>query len=66
MQFLNWLIGRQFCPHCGRYRWHVARRYQGTAYIDNRLNYVSTCIPCYDEVIEYWEEMWDDYYRGRL
>ena len=34
-------------------------------YIDERRNWNTLCDECYDEIQDYWREMWQDYYSGR-
>jgi len=39
---------------------------QPTAYVEDKLNWVRLCPKCAKYNNEYWQEMWDEYYRGRL
>lgn len=52
------------CERCGDRGAFKAR--QRTAYIDEELNWVTLCEPCHEENAEYWNEMWAEYYAGRL
>lgn len=54
------------CPRCNKYSFSVAHRRQNTAYTDDEQNFVNTCLPCFEEIEKEWEEMWDEYWRGRL
>jgi len=46
------------CPHCERESDTVERRRQNTSYVDDELNYITCCLECFEEVQEYWTEMW--------
>lgn len=48
------------CPNEG-----VTRR-QNTAYVDNKMNWVTMCDDCFKFNEEHWDEMWTEYYSGRL
>jgi hypothetical protein len=37
-----------------------------TAYVNEEDNYTYACDPCFEEIEEYWAEMWAEYYSGRL
>ncbi|MHC4699805.1 MAG: hypothetical protein ACYTFQ_04445 [Planctomycetota bacterium] len=64
LEFLNWCIGRRRCPHCRRWRWDVTTQWQNTRYVNPKMNLFKGCWDCQDENEVYWEDMWDDYYRG--
>jgi len=52
------VLGRK----CGRAKW----RRQNTRYEDDRKNWVYACDECFKEIESHWEEMWSDYWAGRL
>jgi hypothetical protein len=60
------------CQRCGntigvvRYHQRTMYNYEGTPGDKNDPNMVSLCPPCTKENDEYWEAMWDEYYRGCL
>jgi hypothetical protein len=58
------LLGYRKCPDCARWRRGVSRRRQSTRYVDDELNYIVCCPACFDDVEEYWDDMWSDYYQG--
>ena len=35
-----------------------------TAYIDDSLNLKVLCNDCYEEALEYYRDLWDQYYSG--
>lgn len=39
-------------------------RAQMTAYTEDHLNYGTFCEQCQKEVDEYWQERWDEYWKG--
>lgn len=45
---------------------YAYRRHQNTAYEDDSMNYRVLCDACQEESDVYWQEMWDEYYRGCL
>ena len=64
MNIVRRLFG--YCPGCGRWFKYPRRRRQSTQYHDEESNYVTCCSDCFEEVEEYWAELWDEYYSGRL
>lgn len=46
---------------CGK---PAQKRRQNTNYVDDELNWVVACDPCFDEIEAYWAERWADYYAG--
>ena len=54
------------CPCCERDMPDVERRRRNTAYVDDELNYLVSCGECHARDLEYYQELWDDYWRGRL
>lgn len=71
MTFEEWLERpndfreEQECPCCGKVA--PCRRYhRGTAYCEDDLNYDFGCEECENEDREFWKELWDEYYAGRL
>lgn len=56
----------QRCLHCRDKTPTVKKRRQMTSYVDDRSNWSRLCDDCQKDSDEYWTEMWDEYYRGRL
>jgi hypothetical protein len=54
------------CPKCEQEDESVTRRRMNTQYVDEESNYITVCGDCYAEIEEYWAEMWEQYYEGRL
>jgi hypothetical protein len=54
------------CPCCERLRTDVISRRQNTAYVDDTLNWLDSCLDCWLAADLYWAEMWDEYNRGRM
>jgi len=40
-------------------------RRQNTQYVDDRSNWVKSCKPCFEEIEQYNQERWDEYYASR-
>jgi hypothetical protein len=38
------------------------RRRQNTAYVEDERNWVVACDDCFEEIEEYWNKMWREYY----
>jgi hypothetical protein len=63
---------RRGCERCGsaagvsRGPRGCAYHYEGTEGDANDPNYANLCPPCWVEEREYWDEMWKEYYSGRL
>ena len=34
--------------------------------LDSELNYQIACVPCQEDIQEYWQEMWKEYYSSVL
>lgn len=45
---------------------NARRQRQNTAYVDDEHNWIVMCPECAEANAEYWEDMWRDYYAGRL
>jgi len=41
-------------------------RYQNTMYLNDEDNIVHMCDQCAAKNDDYWQEMWDEYNRGRI
>ena len=64
--------GHPVCERCGT-SFGVSRGTRGTAYnFDGKIgapddpNYATLCDGCWPEERTYWEDMWREYYGGRL
>lgn len=57
-------IGR--CPHCNTEFTKPFLLHQNCAYVDELSNYYWLCGRCHEEVYDNFQEMWDEYYAGRL
>jgi hypothetical protein len=55
-----------YCGMCGRYFVYPKRRHMSTMYENEESNYITVCADCFEEVEEYWQERWDEYYSERL
>jgi len=59
----------EFCGICPNRLQHsitVGRRRTRTAHADDAQNFEVPCLDCYEEHDDYWNERWDEYYRGCL
>lgn len=54
------------CERCSLDKPDVHKRRQHTSYDDDELNFATLCDICQKEQDEYWQERWDEYYRGCL
>ena len=50
------------CPSCGKESDDIAKRRRNAAYADDSLNWMVSCLDCFQ--LDTWQldEMWDDYY----
>ena len=46
---------------CGRAE-NIARRRLNTAYADDEQNWLVSCLNCFEQEVEMYEEMWADYW----
>ena len=53
----------QLCVGCGGLG--TVQR-QNSNYLDDDLNYCCLCPACQDHAAAYWDDMWRDYWQGRL
>jgi hypothetical protein len=53
------------CDKCGRTNNVITYR-QRTHYINEKDNWVTLCEDCKEANDEYWDQMWDEYYKGCL
>lgn len=51
------------CPCCHRFR-RVERRRLNTAYNDDERNFMVSCDFCYEDAVEHYKDLWEDYYRN--
>lgn len=42
----------------------IAKRRLNTAYVDDELNWLVSCLDCYNEQYEWYAELWDYYYSN--
>lgn len=61
---LRGLLPRR-CPCCERLRYDVKRRLRNTAFLDDELNWLDSCLDCYQDDYEYYADLWHDYYHSR-
>lgn len=54
------------CSCCGRWRRDIKRRRQNTEYADEESNYITVCMECYEQIVDYWNERWEEYWASRL
>ncbi|HEY5588242.1 MAG TPA: hypothetical protein VIK86_04710 [Candidatus Paceibacterota bacterium] len=63
MKLFRRLLG--YCSCCDRYFVYPKRRRQNTAYMNDKDNFNTLCLRCYDEREEYWQRCWDEYNNER-
>lgn len=54
------------CPVCKKMMPDVGRRQRNTAYVNEDLNFLTSCQKCHDADEEYWSEQWQEYYSSRF
>ena len=54
------------CPCCERMSYTVDNRRVNTAYVDDKSNWLNSCLYCYADAEEYYCERWEEYNQGRL
>ena len=54
------------CPCCGNHEPDIGVRYRNTAYVDEDRNLLTSCGDCWLQDYLYYQDLWDDYNRGRL
>lgn len=42
----------------------LQRRRLNTAYVDEELNWMTSCEAAYEESVSYYKELWTDYYAS--
>lgn len=52
------------CQNCGEKG--ASRRRQNTSYGEDEKNFGVYCARCQAEVDAYWNDMWNEYYSGRI
>lgn len=54
------------CIFCAEFHAGVRARRLNTAYADEKQNWMCSCLDCYAEAVDYYREMWAEYYRDVL
>lgn len=54
------------CPCCGRLSPSVEKRSRNTCYLDDDLNYLVSCLECFQMDWDYYQERWEDYWSERF
>jgi len=54
------------CPNCNKYFTYPRKRRMNTAYAQYESNFEVCCLNCHNSHEEFWEEMWKEYYAGKL
>ncbi len=52
------------CPQC--FEGWAYIKHSNCAYWDELLNYNFCCLNCHSDIDRQYQDMWDDYYSGRL
>lgn len=56
-----------YCPYCNTwFNKDIDRRRLNTEYQDDASNHMTSCEDCYDEMCEYYDDLWKDYYASIL
>lgn len=54
-----------FCPMCGKLE-DIKTRRLNTNYTEELENWFTSCLDCYEGEVNYYAELWSDYYAGVL
>lgn len=52
------------CPCCEQLMPDVRKRRKNTAYVNDESNWLICCGACFQDMLEYYAELWDTYYYG--
>lgn len=53
------------CPYCEKQCEDIARRRLNTRYGDEESNWITSCYSCWEERIDHYNELWDEYRSGQ-
>lgn len=53
------------CVFCETLKETVQDRQLNTAYVDKQSNYMCSCLECWQETINYYNELWQEYYAAQ-
>lgn len=53
------------CPACKTEGIALMTRRLNTAYSDEKKNWLKSCEDCYVEAVEYYTDLWNEYYIGQ-
>lgn len=54
------------CSYCKKIDGTVEKRRCNSQYADDESNWMTSCLECFEEKKEILQEMWEEYYAGRL
>ena len=56
------------CKGCGEdySENEIQRRRLNTAYVNEESNWLTSCLDCFKETWDYYQELWDDFYSSRI
>lgn len=60
-----WHLIIRKCPRCELHG-NISLRHQNCSYVNEMSNYYWLCEDCHQEIHDYYQELWDEYYSGRL
>ena len=63
MKKIQKLLG--YCPQCRKYFKYPKRRRTNASYENEEDNYTYECKKCWERTMEYFDNMWEDFYCGR-
>lgn len=52
------------CRYCGTFTRALAYRRRGCNYPHEESNWMLSCLACNNEELDYWSDMWAEYYAG--
>ena len=65
-QVLKYILERVVLRRCSKCKSKGHLEHQSCAYVDEISNYYFLCDECHRETESLYQEMWEDYYSGRL
>lgn len=63
---LKYILKEIVLRHCGRCGGKAYLEHSNCAYVNELSNYNFCCKDCHEEINEHYQELWDEYYSGRL
>ena len=53
------------CQLCDRESDNIAKRRLNTRYVDDRSNWMESCHECYQDRVDHYRDLWNEYYNSQ-